>query len=46
MPPGHLQKFTDAHRAETKSGLETRHLFGHGILYTIREEKMDEFYRL
>jgi len=46
MQPGHLQKFTDAHRAETKSGLETHQLFGHGILYTIPEEKMDEFYRL
>lgn len=46
MQPGHLQKFTDAHRAETKSGLETHQLFGHGILYTIPDEKMDEFYRL
>ena len=46
MQPGHLQKFLDAHRAETKSGLETHQLFGHGILYTIPDEKMDEFYRL
>ena len=46
MQPGHLQRFTDAHRAETKSGLETHQLFGHGILYTIPDEKMDEFYRL
>lgn len=46
MQAGHLQKFLDAHRAETKSGLETHQLFGHGILYTIPDEKMDEFYRL
>ena len=46
MQPGHLQKFLDAHRAETKSGLETHQLFGHCILYTIPDEKMDEFYRL
>ena len=46
MQPGHLQKFLDAHRAETKSGLETHQLFGHGILYTIPDERMDEFYRL
>jgi P4 family phage/plasmid primase-like protien len=46
MQLGHLQKFLDAHRAETKSGLETHQLFGHGILYTIPDEKMDEFYRL
>ena len=46
MQAGHLQKFLDAHRAETKSGLETHQLFGHCILYTIPDEKMDEFYRL
>jgi P4 family phage/plasmid primase-like protien len=46
MQQGHLQKFLDAHRAETKSGLETHQLFGHGILYSIPDEKMDEFYRL
>lgn len=46
MQAGHLQKFLDAHRAETKSGLETHQLFGHGILYSIPDEKMDEFYRL
>jgi len=46
MQAGHLQKFLDAHRAETKSGLETHQLFGHGILFTIPDEKMDEFYRL
>lgn len=46
MQSGHLQKFLDAHRAETKSGLETHQLFGHGVLYTIPDEKMDEFYRL
>lgn len=46
MQAGHLQKFLDAHRAETKSGLETHQLFGHGILYTIPDDKMDEFYRL
>ena len=46
MQAGKLQAFLDAHRAETKSGLETHQLFGHGILYTIPEEKMDEFYRL
>ena len=46
MQAGHLQKFLDAHRAETKSGLETHQLFGHGVLYSIPDEKMDEFYRL
>ena len=46
MQTGHLQKFLDAHRAETKSGLETHQLFGHGILYTIPDEKMHEFYHL
>jgi P4 family phage/plasmid primase-like protien len=46
MQQGHLPKFLDAHRAETKSGLETHQLFGHGILYSIPDEKMDEFYRL
>ena len=46
MQAGHLQKFLEAHRAETKSGLETHQLFGHGVLYSIPDEKMDEFYRL
>ena len=46
MQSSKLQLFLDAHRAETKSGLETHQLFGHGILYTIPEEKMDDFYRL
>jgi P4 family phage/plasmid primase-like protien len=46
MQSSKLQLFLDANRAETKSGLETHQLFGHGILYTIPEEKMDDFYRL